>query len=130
MHFLIPLLLLPSYKMLVIKDKIKIILSVRQKLKLFWYFFLNFNLNSKNYNFVLDLLKNDFSDSNFTIKNSNIFFRDDKNEVLFINNIKKIVYYFNVKEKQNIFIAENEIFNIPYKIELQDKKDIKNMLQS
>ena len=87
----------------------------------------NFNLNSKNYNFVLDLLKNDFSDSNFTIKNSNIFFRDSKNEVLFINKIKKIVYYFNVKEKQNIFIAENEIFNVPYKIELQDKKDIKNI---
>ena len=87
----------------------------------------NFNLNSKNYNFVLDLLKNDYSDLNFIIKNSNIFFRDDKNEVLFINNIKKIVYYFDVKEKKNNLIAENEIFNIPYKIELQDREDIKNI---
>ena len=48
----------------------------------------NFNLNSKNYSFVLDLLKNDYSDLNFIIKDSNIFFRDSKNEVLFINKIK------------------------------------------
>ena len=88
----------------------------------------NFNLNSKNYSFILNLLKNDYSDLNFKIKDSNIFFRDSKNEVLFINKIKKIEYYFDVKDKKNILIAENEIFNVPYKIELQDREEIKNIV--
>ena len=34
----------------------------------------NFNLNKENYNFFTNLLKNDYKNINFKIKNSNIFF--------------------------------------------------------
>ena len=74
----------------------------------------NFNLNKKNYNFFQDLLDKSFNDGSFTIKNSNIFFRNFENEVLFINNIVKMKYYFDSKELKNIFYSENKIFNIPF----------------
>ena len=78
----------------------------------------NFNLNKKNYNFFLKLLNKSFKYGNLTIKNSNIFFRNSNDEVLFINKILKMKYYYNSKELKNIFYSENEIFNIPFSMEL------------
>ena len=77
----------------------------------------NFNLNSKNYNFFLELLNRNFENGNLIIKDSNIFFRHLKNEVLFICKIFKMKYYYEPKELKNIFYSENEIFNIPFSIE-------------
>ncbi len=74
----------------------------------------NFNLNKKNYNFFLDLLNNDFKDGSLTIKNSNIFFRNLNQDVLFINKILKMKYYYESKELKNIFYSSNKIFNIPF----------------
>jgi hypothetical protein len=77
----------------------------------------NFNLNEKNYNFFIQLLSKNFKDGNLIIKNSNIFFKNSEDEVLFINKISKMRFYYEPKELKNIFYAENEIFNIPYSIE-------------
>ena len=49
---------------------------------------INLNINKKNYNFFTELLKNDYSNFKFEIKNSNIFYRNIKNDVLFINKIE------------------------------------------
>ncbi len=76
-----------------------------------------FYLNKKNYNFFINLLNKNFEDSNLIIKNSNIFFRNSKDEVLFINKIIKTKYYYEKKELKNILFSENEIFNIPFSIE-------------
>ena len=54
---------------------------------------------------------------NLIIKNSNIFFRNSNDEVLFINKILKIKYYYEPKELKNIFHSDNEIFNIPFSLE-------------
>jgi len=77
----------------------------------------NFNLNKKNYNFFINLLNKNFKDGNLIIKNSNIFFRNSNDEVLFINKILKMKYYYEIKELKNIFYSDNEIFNIPFSIE-------------
>ena len=74
----------------------------------------NFNLNNKNYKFFFFLLNRNFVDGSLTIKNSNIFFRNIENEVLFINKILKMRYYYDVKELKNLFYSENEIFNLPF----------------
>ena len=63
----------------------------------------NFHLNTKNYNFFIKLLDENFINGNLIIKNSNIFFRNSMNEVLFITNIFKMKYYFDSKELKNIF---------------------------
>ncbi len=76
----------------------------------------NFNLNKKNYNFFLELLNKSFQDGNLIIKDSNIFFKNLDNEVLFINKALKIKYYYDHKELKNIFYSENEIFNIPFSL--------------
>ena len=80
----------------------------------------NFNLNKKNYNFFVNLLRRDFSNFNFEINNSNIFYRNLENDVLFINKINKLKYYLNLNDKKNTLLTKNEIFNVPYTLELKD----------
>ena len=77
----------------------------------------NFNLNKKNYNFFFNLLNKSFEDGKLIIKNSNIFFRNSEDEVLFINKILKMKYYYEPKEIKNIFYLDSEIFNIPFSME-------------
>ncbi|WP_440914968.1 AsmA family protein [Candidatus Pelagibacter sp.] len=82
----------------------------------------NFNLNEKNYNFFYNLLDGNFNDFKFEILKSNVFYRSLENEVLFINNIKNVKYYFDPKEIKNMLYANNEIFNLPYSIKVFDDK--------
>jgi len=87
----------------------------------------NFNLNKKNYNFFLNLLNKNFKDGNLIIRKSNVFFRNLEDEVLFINKILKLKYFYEPKELKNIFYLDNEIFNIPFSIETffnEDKSKI------
>ena len=88
----------------------------------------NFNLNSKNYNFFTKLLNNNFSNFNFEINDSNIFYRNNENDVLFINKINQIKYYFDTKDQKNTLYANNEIFNLPYTLELKDYKEKKKII--
>ena len=78
----------------------------------------NFNLNKKTYTFFTNLLDKEFTDGTLKIKNSNIFFKNSDNDVLFINKILNMKYYYDVKELKNISYSENEIFNIPYSVEI------------
>ncbi|MDB4154020.1 hypothetical protein N9682_02700 [Candidatus Pelagibacter sp.] len=87
----------------------------------------NFDLNKKNYNFFVKLLNSNLSNFNLEIKNSNIFYRNIENEVLFINKIDQLKYYYDLKDNINTFVANNEIFNIPYTIELKNHKDKKKI---
>ena len=89
----------------------------------------NFNLNKNNYNFFTNLLNNNFTEKNLTINNSNIFFRNEKDEVLFINQILNLNYFYDLKYSQNKFTSENEIFNVPYSIELF-KNNVNNIFYS
>ena len=76
----------------------------------------NFNLNIKNFNFFKELLNKNFEKGNFIIKDSNVFFRNIDNEVLFISKIFKMKYYYEPKELKNFLYSENEIFNMPFSI--------------
>ena len=78
----------------------------------------NFNLNKTNYKFFIKILNNNFKEKNLTIKNSKIFFRNEKNEVLFINQISDLKYFYDSNELLNKLVSQNEIFNIPYSIKL------------
>ena len=89
---------------------------------------MNFNLNKENYDFFFKLLNNDFSFFTLKVKNSNIFYKNIKNDVLFINKINELKYFYDTKNLINILLADNEIFNIPYKIELKDDTIKKNII--
>ena len=103
-----------SSKNLIFQNKIKIKDIIFNKM--------NFNLNKENYNFFRELLINDFSKFTLTIKNSNIFYKNDENDVLFINKINQLKYFYDFKDLENILSANNEIFNIPYEIKLRDNR--------
>ena len=85
----------------------------------------NFNLNKKNYNFFIDILNNDFSKSILKIKKSNIFFRTEDKEVLFINKVLNMKYFYDENELKNVLNSDNEIFNLPYSIQIQNDNDKK-----
>ena len=86
----------------------------------------NFNLNHKNYNFFVNLLNADFKEIELKIINSNVFYRNFENNVLLINNIFNSKYYYDPNELKNFFYSENEIFNVPYSIQLffDDNKNV------
>ena len=87
----------------------------------------NFELNNKNSNLFIKLLNNNFLDTNLKIKNSNIFFRNSENEVLFLNKIKHLKYYYDQNELKNVLFSENEIFNIPFSFKLINYEDEKKI---
>ena len=78
----------------------------------------NINLNNQNYDFFLELLKADFKNNSFEIRDSNVFFKTEDDEVLFINKIINMKYFYDFKNLNNIVVSKNEIFNIPYQLEL------------
>ncbi len=91
----------------------------------------NFNLNKENYNFFINILDNNFLNTSLRIINSNIFYRSIEREVLFINKISKMKYYYDEKIFNNILYSENELFNMPYSIEIlnvREKKKINTKL--
>ena len=87
----------------------------------------NFNIGKKNYNFFINLLNKDFKDGDLKIKNSKIFFKNSDDEVLFINKILKMKYFYNAKELKNVFYLDNEIFNIPFSKETFFNEDKSKM---
>ena len=83
----------------------------------------NFNLDDQTYNFFTKLLDSNFEDSKLVIKNSNIFYKNKDDEVLFINKILNMEYFYDIKSLKNKLVSKNEIFNSPYSLEL-NKNDI------
>ena len=53
---------------------------------------------------------------------SNIFFKDDNNEILFIHKISDSKLYYDSKNLKNIFVSKNEVFNVPYKVIFKNDK--------
>ena len=78
----------------------------------------NFNLDNQTYDFFTKLLDGDFKDGKLIIKDSNIFYKNKDDEVLFINKILDMEYFYDNKNLQNKTISKNEIFNLSYSIEL------------
>ena len=87
----------------------------------------NFNLDNQTYDFFTKLLDGNFKNGNFVIKDSNIFYKNKDNEVLFINKILNMKYFYDNKNMINKVVSKNEIFNIPYSIEL-NKDNIKEKI--
>ena len=88
----------------------------------------NFDLNKNNYKFFTILLNKNFSNFDFEIINSRIIFKNIENDVLFINKINQLKYFFDTKEKKNTLTTNNEIFNIPYSVELKNYPEKKKLL--
>ncbi len=82
----------------------------------------DFNINLNDLNFFEKFLKTEPNANKIQIKNSNIFFKDKNDEVLFINKINNSSFYYDFNSLMNILSSKNEIFNVPYKLSISNDR--------
>ena len=82
----------------------------------------DFYLKKNDLIFFEGLLMTPPNDNKIIIKNSNIFFENENDELLFLNKIKNSKFYYDSMNLENTFTSKNEIFNIPYKLIIKNDK--------
>lgn len=81
-----------------------------------------FNLKKKDFDFFEKLLGIEPSKNEIIIRKSNIFYKNQYDEVLFINKINNTKFYYDSNNLQNILSSKNEIFNVPYKLLIRNDR--------
>ena len=82
----------------------------------------DFNIQKNDYIFFESLLKTEPNENKIIIKDSAIFYKDKENELLFINKIFDSEFFYDSNKLQNVFSSKNEIFNVPFKMRLENDK--------
>ena len=82
----------------------------------------DFNIQKNDFSFFFKLLKTEPNENKIIIKNSNIFYKSDNDEVLFINRIFNGEFYYDSNRLQNVLSSKNKIFNVPYKLKIENDK--------
>ena len=82
----------------------------------------DFDITKDDLNFFTNLMKIEPNRNKIIIKESNIFFKNKNNDVLFINQIMNSSFYYDFKNLKNVLSSKNRIFNIPYKLIAQNDK--------
>ncbi len=82
----------------------------------------DFNISLKDFLFFQELLKTEPHENKIFIKDSNIFFKNENDEVLFINKIKSSKFYYDSNNLQNVLQSKNEVFNVPYTLTVKNDK--------
>ena len=77
----------------------------------------NFSLLKDHFKTLYENSENKFSKKKIKIKNSNIFLKDNLNEVISIIKISNAFLFFDEK---NLFNLKGEIFNIPFELDYQN----------
>ena len=80
----------------------------------------NFFLLNDNFKTLYKDSENKFSKKKIKINNSNIFFKNNLNEVISIIKISNAFLFFDEKNLFNIFDLRGEIFNIPFELNYQN----------
>jgi hypothetical protein len=80
----------------------------------------NFSLLKDNFKTFYKDSENKFSKKKIKINNSNIFLKNNLNEVISIIKISNAFLFFDEKNLFNIFDLKGEIFNIPFELNYQN----------
>ena len=83
----------------------------------------NFSLLRNDLKLLNEYKNNEFSNKKIKIKNSNVFFRDNLNEVILIVKIDEAILFFDNKKILNLIDLSGEVFNIPFTFGLEKKID-------
>jgi hypothetical protein len=84
----------------------------------------NFFLLRGNLKILNDSSNNKLSSKKITINKSNIFFKDNLDEIITIFKIDKAILFFEEKKLLNLFNLKGEVFTIPFIFELTNKIDL------
>ena len=78
----------------------------------------NFNLQKNDFNFLDNLFNNKFSKKKMIIKKSNIFFKDNDNEIVAIFKISKGSLFYDSEDLSNAILFKGEAFNVPFNFKM------------
>ena len=81
-----------------------------------------FSMLKDDFSFFNKLLVIEPSKNEIRIKNSEIFFKDKSDDVIFICKILNGKFYYDSKNLKNIFSSKNEVFKIPFKTIIKNDK--------
>ncbi len=87
-----------------------------------------FNIYFNDLIFFKNLLELEPNENKIIVKNSNIFFRNNNDEVLFINKINNSKFFYDSNNLDNVLSSKNEIFNIPFKLNIESNKFNKELI--
>jgi len=80
----------------------------------------NFSLFLDNFKMLYENSDDKFSEQKIKVNNSNIFFKDNLNEVISIIKISNAFLFFDKNNLFNLFDLKGEIFNIPFELSYQN----------
>ncbi len=80
----------------------------------------DFSIYKDDLIFFKDLLETEPNINKILIKESKIFFKNENEEIQFINKINNSKIYYDSNNFHNVFVSNNEIYNIPYKLTLKN----------
>jgi hypothetical protein len=80
----------------------------------------NFSLLNDNFRKLYENSDDKFSEKKIKVNNSNIFFKDNLNEVISIIKISNAFLFFDKKNLFNLFDLNGEVFNIPFELNYQN----------
>ena len=80
----------------------------------------NFSLLNDNLKMLYENSDDKFSEQKIKVNNSNIFFKDNLNEVILIIKISNAFLFFDEKNLFNLFDLNGEVFNIPFELNYQN----------
>ena len=89
----------------------------------------NFSLLSNDLKPFYKDSENKFSKKKIKINDSNIFFKNNLNEVISIIRISNAYLFFDEKNLFNLFDLKGEIFNIPFKLKYQNVLNLQKQIE-
>lgn len=84
----------------------------------------NFFLLRNDFKLLNNSSNHKFSDKKIKISKSNVFFKNNLDEIITIIKINKANFSFNNKKLQNKFVLKGNVFAIPFTFELKTKNDL------
>ena len=81
----------------------------------------NFSLKREDFNLLEKISIRKLSDKSIEVTNSNIFLKDNSNNVLAIIKVKKALLFYNNLKLLNVLDLAGEVFNLPFSLTLNDK---------
>ena len=88
-----------------------------------------FEINSENITFFENILNSNKSEYSINFSDSNLFYKDKNDDVMFLSKIDRLNFLYTDELEQQL-IARINIFNIPFKININNNLYKKNSLIS
>ena len=90
----------------------------------------DFSITIEDLVFFEEFLKTEPNENKIIFKNSNIFFKTEDGEFLFLNKINNSKFFYDSMNLENVSVSKSEIFNIPYKLVIKNNKYKKEIVSN